>query len=99
MGSVPIRRSVAVAVVLVVVGAFGTAVGSAADAPQVTGPGTGPQPKGLGLGSAAALAQKSCAPNGHTSFNFVGSGPFCVNPWSKGKNNGGATAPGVPPRR
>ena len=68
---------------------------SAAAAPKVTGPGTGPQPKGLGLGSAAALAQKSCTENGHTSFNIVGGGPFCVNPWPAGKNNGGATAPGV----
>ena len=57
--------------------------------------GTGPQPKGLGLGSAAALAQKSCTQNGRTSFNIVGGGPFCVNPWPDGKDNGGATAPGV----
>ena len=85
----------AVAVVVALIGALGVPVARAADKPQVTGPGTGPQPTGLGLGSAAALAQKTCTPNGHTSFNFVGGGPFCVNPWPAGKNNGGATAPGV----
>lgn len=57
--------------------------------------GTGPQPKGLGLGSKAALAQDTCTENGHTSFVFVGDGPFCVNPWPEGKDNGGATASGV----
>jgi hypothetical protein len=63
--------------------------------PKFTGPGIGAQPKGLGLGSAAALAQKTCSPNGKTSFDRVGNGPFCVNPWPAGKNNGGATSPGV----
>ena len=57
--------------------------------------GTGPQPKGLGLGSAAALAQESCNENGRTNFVYLGTGPFCVNPWEAGKDNGGATAPGV----
>lgn len=64
--------------------------GAAADAE-----GTGPQPKGLGLGSKAALAQDTCTDNGRTSFVYVGDGPFCVNPWPEGKDNGGATAPGV----
>ena len=77
------------------IGALGVPVATAADKPQVTGPGTGPQPTAQGLGSSAALAQKTCTPNGHTSFNFVGGGPFCVNPWPAGKNNGGATAQGV----
>ncbi len=67
----------------------------AATSPQVTGPGTGPQPKGQGLGSTAALAGKSCTENGRTSFNVVGGGPFCVNPWPAGQSNGGATAQGV----
>ena len=87
-------RFVAVVTAFSLVCALGS-VASAADSPKVTGPGTGPQPKGLGLGSAAALAQKTCTPNGHTSFNIVGGGPFCVSPWPKGKDNGGATAPGV----
>ena len=87
-------RFVAVVTAFSLVCAFGS-VASAATTPQVTGKGTGPQPKGLGLGSAAALAQKTCTPNGRTSFNIVGGGPFCVNPWPKGKDNGGATAPGV----
>ena len=88
-------RIAAVAVVVVMTCALGIPVASAATAPKVTGPGTGPQPKGQGLGSAAALAQKSCTENGRTSFNIVGGGPFCVNPWPAGKSNGGATAPGV----
>ena len=71
--------------VVALIGALGVPLATAADKPVVTGPGTGPQPKGQGLGSAAALAQKTCAPNGHTSLNFVGSGPFCVNPWPDGQ--------------
>jgi hypothetical protein len=54
-----------------------------------------PEPPGLGIGSAAALAQKTCNPNGRTSINVVATGPFCVNPWPAGKDNGGATAPGI----
>ena len=68
---------------------------SAAAPPDTDMTGTGPQPKGLGLGSKAALAQDTCAENGHTDFVYVGSGPFCVNPWPEGKDNGGATAQGV----
>ena len=94
-GSPTWSRIAAVTVVVATIGALGLPVASAAAAPKVTGPGTGPQPTGLGLGSAAALAQKTCTPNGHTSFNIVGGGPFCVNPWPAGKSNGGATAPGV----
>jgi hypothetical protein len=57
---------------------------------------TGPQPQGVGLGSKAALAQHTCnAATKRTSFVAVGTGPLCVNPWPAGKNNGGATAPGV----
>lgn len=88
-------RWATLAVAVALIGALGVPAASAAAAPVVTGPGTGPQPKGLGLGSAAALGQKTCTPNGHTTYNVVGQGPFCVNPWSDGKNNGGATAPGV----
>ena len=89
-------RFAAVAVVVVLICALGTPLAaSATTAPKVTGPGTGPQPKSQGLGSAAALAQKTCTANGHTSFNVVGGGPFCVNPWPAGTSNGGATAPGV----
>jgi hypothetical protein len=83
------------AAVVVTMCALALPVGSAVATPQVTGPGTGPQPKGQGLGSAAALAGKFCTENGRTSFNIVGGGPFCVNPWPAGKSNGGATAPGV----
>jgi hypothetical protein len=57
---------------------------------------TGPQPPGLGLGSKAALAQTTCdKASGRTNLQYIGSGPFCVNPWKDGANNGGATAPGV----
>ncbi len=95
-GSVRVNARIAVlAVVVALIGALGVPVATAADKPVVTGPGTGPQPKGLGLGSAAALAQKTCTSSGHTSMNFEGGGPFCVNPWPAGKSNGGATAPGV----
>ena len=58
---------------------------------------TGPQPPGLGLGSKAALAQCTCNETGHTNLQYKGdvNGPFCVNPWKDGADNGGATAPGV----
>jgi hypothetical protein len=56
----------------------------------------GPPPAGVGRGSKAALAQDTCnAATKRTSFVAVGTGPFCVNPWPDGKDNGGATAPGV----
>jgi hypothetical protein len=66
-------------------GAAGTASGK-----------TGPQPAGQGLGSKAALAQSTCdKASGRTTLQYVGTGPFCVNPWKDGANNGGVTAPGV----
>src|SRR6478736_7130875 len=89
------RRTVAVVVAAVAVTFSGLSAASAQSTAQVKGPGTGPQPAGLGLGSKAALSQDNCAPDGHTNFNTVGGGPFCVNPWPAGKDNGGATAPGV----
>lgn len=92
------RRLVAGFVSLAMVGVLGTlgaTEASAASPPEFTGPGIGPQPKGLGLGSKAALAQDACNENGRTSFALEGSGPFCVSPWPAGKDNGGATAPGV----
>jgi hypothetical protein len=56
----------------------------------------GPQPSGVGRGSKAALAQDTCdAATERTSFVGVGTGPWCVNPWDEGADNGGATAPGV----
>ena len=57
--------------------------------------GTGPSPEGAGLLSQAAVDQDSCAENGRTNFNVAGGGPFCVNPWPEGSDNGGETAPGV----
>ena len=59
---------------------------------------TGPQPPGLGLGSKAALAQSTCGAKGHTNFQYKDdtNGPFCVNPWKEGADNGGATAQGSP---
>ena len=68
---------------------------SAATPPGVSMKGTGPQPSGLGLFSKAALAQEQCSKNGRMWFSTEGTGPYCVNPWPKGKSNGGATAPGV----
>jgi hypothetical protein len=56
----------------------------------------GPQVAGVGIGSKAALAQDTCDPaTKRTTFAAVGTGPLCVNPWPEGKDNGGATAPGV----
>jgi hypothetical protein len=57
--------------------------------------GTGEPPEGSGLLSQAALDQPTCNPNGRTNLNVVGGGPFCVNPWPAGSDNGGATAQGV----
>ena len=91
------RRLVAVLASLAAVGALGMfgAPGALAASPESTGQGTGPQPTGLGMGSKAALAQPTCSDNGRTSLALEGTGPLCVNPWPAGKNNGGATAPGV----
>ena len=83
----------ALALTSVALGAAGAS--AAAGPPGANMAGTGSQPKGLGLASKAALAQESCNENGRTSFVYVGTGPFCVNPWEAGKDNGGATAPGV----
>ncbi len=88
-------RVVAVVVSVGLVGVLTTANAWSASPPSFTGPGIGPQPKGLGMGSTAALAQDNCSDNGRTSFALEGTGPFCVNPWSAGKDNGGATAQGV----
>ena len=51
--------------------------------------------EGARLWVGRGVGQGTCTPNGHTSFNIVGGGPFCVSPWAKGNDNGGATAPGV----
>ncbi|HEY7106262.1 MAG TPA: hypothetical protein VH986_07650 [Acidimicrobiia bacterium] len=88
-------RVVAVFATVSMLGLLTTTNAWSAAPPSFTGPGIGPQPKGLGMGSKAALAQDSCTENGRTSFALEGTGPFCVNPWPAGKNNGGATAQGV----
>ena len=77
------------------VGVFCASVASAAPPAGVSMKGTGPQPPGLGLFSDAALAQKGCAASGRTTSTWEGGGPWCVNPWSAGEKNGGATAQGV----
>jgi hypothetical protein len=74
---------------------FVTSAASAAPPAGVSMEGTGPPPAGVGLFSKAALAQEHCAENGQTWSSYEGGGPWCVNPWPKGKKNGGATAPGV----
>ena len=88
-------RLVAVVTVLALVATLGASVASAAAPPGVNTEGTGPSPKGAGLLSKAALAQDTCTEGGRTNFYYAGNGPFCVNPWADGKDNGGATAPGV----
>jgi hypothetical protein len=95
MKSRRVARVVAVLVSVGLLGVLGISDAWSASPPSFTGPGIGPQPKGLGMGSKAALAQDTCAENGRTSFALEGSGPFCVNPWSAGQDNGGATAQGV----
>ena len=91
-------RLVAVAIVTIVVALLGVVGASAALAAPPAGvsmKGTGKPPAGVGPRSSAALAQKSCAKNGRTTFTYEGGGPWCVNPWPAGQNNGGATAQGV----
>ena len=94
------RRFRSVAVLLAAALAAATVVTTAGAAsaapPGANMKGTGAQPKGQGLGSKAALAQDCCDPaTGRTNFEVVGGGPWCVNPWPEGKDNGGATATGV----
>ena len=92
------RPAALVSAVIVSVGMLGLLSATnagAASPPSFTGPGIGPQPKGLGMGSKAALAQDTCNPNGRTSSALEGTGPYCVNPWPAGKDNGGATSQGV----
>ena len=57
--------------------------------------GTGPSPEGAGLLSQDAVDQASCSGDGQTNSSFAGGGPYCVNPWPEGSDNGGETAPGV----
>lgn len=92
------RRLVALGV------AFAAATASVAIVSTPVGAAQPPQPKpvlgkppaGLGMGSKAALAQANCdKARKRTNYATVGGGPFCVNPWPQGKNNGGATSPGV----
>ena len=86
-------RVAAAAAAVAMVAASGVSAASAASSPGVSP--AGPQPKGVGLLSEAALAQDSCSDNGRTDWYWLGDGPFCVNPWEAGTDNGGATAQGV----
>jgi hypothetical protein len=87
------RRSTALVGVLMVAACTIPALATGATA--ATGK-VGPQAPGVGIGSKAALAQDTCdAATKRTSFASRGTGPLCVNPWEAGKDNGGATAPGV----
>jgi hypothetical protein len=95
MKSRPAAQFVAAFVSVGMLGVLTTTNAWSASPPSFTGPGIGPQPKGLGMGSTVALAQDTCTDNGRTSFALEGTGPFCVNPWPAGKDNGGATAQGV----
>ncbi len=82
-----------VALVAAAACALGTVAGPSAGATTAK---PGPQAPGVGRGSRAALAQSTCdAATKRTSFVGVGTGPWCVNPWEGGDDNGGATAPGV----
>ena len=91
------RRLIALGAVFVVAAGTIVVVESvgAAEPPQPK-PVLGEPPAGVGMGSKAALAEANCDPERkRTNYATVGGGPFCVNPWPEGKNNGGATAPGV----
>lgn len=97
-GRRPSRRAVALVAALVAA-AGAISIGAAAwgvAAPPQPKAALGKPPAGIGLGSKAALAQANCDPTRkRTNFATVGGGPFCVNPWPAGKDNGGATWPGV----
>src|SRR5262245_39011387 len=81
--------AVALAISVAVTGALGDVAHAASGKP-------GPPVSGVGRGSKAALEQQTCDPaTKRTSFVAKGTGPLCVNPWPAGKDNGGATAPGV----
>jgi hypothetical protein len=87
------RRATALAGALVVAACAMPALATSATA--ATGK-AGPQVAGVGIGSKAALAQQTCDPTTkRTNYSAAGTGPLCVNPWPDGKDNGGATAPGV----
>ena len=87
-------RLVAVVAVLALAATLGTSVASGAAPPGVNTEGTGPSPKGAGLLSKAALAQDTCADTGRTT-STPGERAVVCEPVARGKNNGGATAPGV----
>jgi hypothetical protein len=87
------RRCAALAGALVVAACAMPALATSASA--ATGK-AGPQVSGVGIGSKEALAQQTCDPTSkRTNYYAQGTGPLCVNPWPEGKDNGGATAPGV----
>ncbi len=87
------RRYAALAGALVVAACAMPALATSATA--ATGK-VGPQVAGVGIGSQAALAEQTCdAATKRTNYSAAGTGPLCVNPWPEGKDNGGATAPGV----
>src|SRR5262245_35062260 len=88
-------RTFAGLVVIAVVTLVGSTLASAAPPPGVSMEGTGSPPKGSGLFSKAALTQEHCADNGRTWVGYEGGGPWCVDPWPAGKDNGGATSQGV----
>jgi hypothetical protein len=90
-------RMVSVVVTIALAAGLAVAVAPGAGAVGTSTGKTGAQPAGQGLGSKSALAQSTCnTTTKRTSFYIgMGTGPFCVNPWKAGANNGGATAPGV----
>jgi hypothetical protein len=83
----------AVGALLVTLAATASTAGSIALEPEVK---LGKPPPGVGIGSKAALAQDGCdAERKRMDYATVGGGPLCVNPWSDGDDNGGATSRGV----
>jgi hypothetical protein len=96
-GSVVVAVAALVAIGVMVPTA--TAAGAAANGPQPVPPGVGRPPAGSGINTAAAYANPDCDPNaatfGRINFVFAGFGPICTPRWPEGRNNGGATYPGV----
>lgn len=79
------------------VASLGLAVlGAGAMAPASAAAGSSSEDRGTGIGTRAALSGPDCdAATGKLRFPSFTASPPCVRPWPAGKNNGGATSPGV----
>jgi hypothetical protein len=103
-----LRRVCLVAAVATATALAGTVPGNAAEpggGAKPRAPGAGTPPAGTGINTAAAYANPACdkdaGPYGKLEFVNTngypdrGGSPVCVAVWKDGKDNGGATSPGV----